>query len=67
MLEVEQHGRDVDTGDAVDERVMRLLDERDVAALETFDEPELPQRTAAVEHLRLHPLEEREELTAAPR
>ena len=62
--EVEQHGRDVDAGDAVDQRVVRLLDHRDVAALEPLDEPQLPERAAPVEQLGLHALEQREQLRA---
>jgi len=60
--EVEQDGGDVDTGDAVDEGVMGLLDEGDVAALQAFDEPQLPQGPAPVEQLGLEPLEQGEEL-----
>ena len=59
---VEEQRRDVDAGDAVDERVVRLLDQRDVAVFETFDEPDLPQRTFAVEELLLHARRERDQL-----
>ena len=65
--EVEQHGRDIDAGDAVDERVVRLLDQPDVAALEPLDEPQLPERPRPVEELRLDPRGEREQLLAAAR
>jgi hypothetical protein len=41
---------------------MRLLDECDVAVLETFDEPQLPERTITVEQLLLHAGRERDEL-----
>ena len=40
---------------------------RDVAALEPFDEPQLPQRARAVEQLRLDALEQREQLLARAR
>ena len=65
--EVEQDGRDVDAGHPVDERVVRLLDQPDVAAFEPLDEPQLPQRPGPVEELRLDPRGERQELLAAPR
>src|SRR5262249_45396468 len=51
----------------VDQRVMRLLDDRDVAALEPLDEPQLPQRAGAVERLGLHAFEQREQLRARSR
>ena len=54
-------------GDAVGERVVRLVDQADVlAAVDALDEPELPQRTVAVEHLPHEPLGQREQLPAAP-
>ena len=59
---VEQQGRDVDAGHAVDERVVRLLDERDVTVFEPLDEPQLPQRPLAVEQVLLHARRERDEL-----
>ena len=59
---VEEQRRDVDTRHTVDERVMRLLDERDVAVFEALDEPELPQRAFAVEELFLHACGERDQL-----
>ena len=63
--EVEEHGRDVDARDAVGERVVRLVDQPDVlAAVDALDEPELPQRVVAVEHLVHEPLGELEQLAA---
>ena len=59
---VEQHGGEVDAGDAVDERVVRLGDEREAVALEALDEPHLPQRLGAVERLRVDPRGERAQL-----
>ncbi len=41
---------------------MGLLDHRDVPTREPFDEPELPEGTAAVEELGLEPLEQGEQL-----
>ena len=44
---------------------MRLVDETDVlAAVDALDEPQLPQRTAAVEHLGHEPFGELEQLPA---
>ena len=40
---------DLDTHHAVDGGVMHLGDDADVAVLETLDDPQLPQRAAAVE------------------
>ena len=51
-LDVEQDGRDVDAGDAVDERVMGLRDQREAALAQSLDQPELPERLRAVEPLR---------------
>ena len=51
---VEQHGRDVDAGDPVDERVMGLRQHREAPVGEALDEPQLPQRPAAVERLGEH-------------
>ena len=66
--EVEQHGGDVDAGDAVGERVVRLVDQADVlAAVDALDEPQLPQRAVAVEHLHHEPLGELEQLAPAAR
>ena len=48
-LEVEDLGHQVDTHHAVDGGVMHLGDDADVAVLETLDDPQLPQRAAAVE------------------
>ena len=50
-VRVEQHGREVDAGDAVDERVVRLADQREAVALEALHEPHLPERLRAVEPL----------------
>ena len=59
---VEQQRRDVDAGDAVDQRVMGLLEERDVAALESLDHPDLPERVITVEESFLHARRQRDEL-----
>jgi hypothetical protein len=50
-LDVEQHRREVDPGDAVDHGVMGLGDQGEALALQALDQPELPQRFAAVELL----------------
>ena len=49
---VEQDGRDVHAGDAVDERVVGLGDEREAPAGHALHEPDLPQRLGAVQALR---------------
>ena len=64
-LEVEQHGREVDAGDAVDERVMGLGDQREAPVLEPLHEPQLPQRLRAVEPLGVDPGGERAQLLLA--
>ena len=64
-LEVEQHGREVDAGDAVDERVVRLGDQREAAVVEPLDEPQLPQRLRAVELLRVDARGQRAQLLLA--
>ena len=47
---VEQDGADVDRGDAVDQRVVHLGQERDaLAAGHALDDPELPQRARAIQ------------------
>ncbi len=51
LLEVEEDGGDVDAGDAVDERVVALADDREAVAVEALDQPQLPERLAAVELL----------------
>ncbi len=48
---VEQDRRDVNSGDAVDERVVGLGYQREALARETLDEPDLPQRLGAVQAL----------------
>ena len=60
--EVEQHRDDVDARDAVHERVVRLADEREAAALDALDQPDLPQRLVAVELLGEHAARERAQL-----
>ena len=50
-LEVEEDGGYVNPGDAVDERVVALADDREAVALEALDEPQLPERLRAVELL----------------
>ena len=42
---VEQHRRDVDAGDPVDERMMGLGQQREAVVGEPLDEPQLPHRT----------------------
>ena len=61
-LEVEQDGRQIDAGDAVDERVVGLEDEREAIVLEPFDQPALPQRLGAIELLGDDPARELEQL-----
>ena len=51
LLEVEEDGGDVDAGDAVDERVVALADDREAVAVEPLDQPQLPERLGAVELL----------------
>ena len=66
--EVEEHGGDVDAGDAVGEGVVRLVHEADVlAVVDTLDEPQLPQRSATVEHLHREPLGELAQLAPGSR
>ena len=50
-VEVEQHRRDVDAGDAVDQAVVRLGDQREAVVTDAVDQPQLPQRLGAVEPL----------------
>ncbi len=52
---VEQDADDVDSGDAVDERVVRLRDDREAVSSKPLHDPQLPQRLVAVEALREHP------------
>ncbi len=50
--EVEEHGGDVDAGDAVGEGVVGLVDQADVfAPIHPLHEPELPERLLTVEDL----------------
>ncbi len=49
--EVEQHRRQIDAGDAVDQRVVGLGDQREAVVLQALDQPHLPQRLGAVELL----------------
>ena len=51
-LHVEEDRGDVDAGDAVDEGVVGLGDQREAVLLEALDQPELPERLRAVERLR---------------
>ena len=51
LLDVEEDGGDVDAGDAVDQRVVALADDREAVAVEALDQPQLPERLAAVELL----------------
>ena len=66
-VRVEQHGRDVEGLDAVDERVVALGDEREAVALEPVDERELPQRLRAVQSLGEQPAREVLQLLLAAR
>ena len=50
-VEVEEDGGDVDAGDAVDQRVVALADDREAAVAQALDQPQLPERLAAVELL----------------
>ena len=50
-VEVEEDGRDVDAGDAVDEGVVALADDREAVAGQALDQPQLPERLRAVELL----------------
>ena len=50
-VEVEEDGGDVDPGDAVDQRVVALADDREAAVVQALDQPQLPERLAAVELL----------------
>ena len=49
--EVEQHRRQIDPRDPVDQRVVGLGDQREAVVLEALDQPHLPQRLGAVELL----------------
>ena len=62
---VEEDRGDVDSGDAVDQRVVGLADDREAAALEPLDQPQLPERLRAVELLGEDP--RGEDCAAAPR
>ena len=58
---------DVDAGDAVDEAVVRLGDDREAVLADALDEPELPQRLRAVEPLGEDAAGERPQLVLARR
>ena len=49
---VQQHHADADGGDAVDERVVHLGQQRGAVALEAVDHVQLPQRPRAVQPAR---------------
>jgi hypothetical protein len=66
-LHVEEDGRDVDPGDAVDEGVMSLGHERETLPRQPLDEPQLPERLRAVELLGEHPRGHVAELLLRPR
>ena len=51
LLGVEEDGGDVDPGDPVDEGVVALADDREAVPVEPLDQPQLPERLAAVELL----------------
>ena len=57
---------DVDAGDAVDERVVGLGQHREAVVGQALDQPQLPQRTAAVERLGEHAPGQPPELLLAP-
>ena len=59
---VEEHRGDVDAGDAVDERVVGLRQQRKAIVGQPLDEPQLPQGPSAVERLAEHPPREPLEL-----
>jgi hypothetical protein len=50
-VEVEEDGGDVHAGDAVDQRVVALADDREAVVVQALDQPQLPERLAAVELL----------------
>ena len=62
---VEQHGRDVDARDAVDERVMGLRQQREAVVGQALHQPQLPQRPAAIQCLREHAAREALQLVVA--
>ena len=66
--EVEERGGDVDPGDPVGERVVRLVDQPDVPVpVDALHEPQLPERVVTIEHLLEQPLRQRDELASAAR
>lgn len=50
-LGVEDHARDVDAGDPVDQSVVGLGEQCEAAVTETLDQPELPEGPAAIKSL----------------
>jgi hypothetical protein len=66
-LHVEQDGHEVDPGDAVDQRVVRLRDQGEAPALEPLHEPELPQGLGPVELLGVDAGRQRAQLQLRPR
>ena len=60
--EVEEHGGQVNSGDAVYERMVGLEHEREAPILHALHEPALPQWLAAVELLGCDPRDELEQL-----
>src|SRR6185295_19172858 len=54
-VDVEQHLAEVDGGDAVDEDLVGLGEQRDAAVLEPLYEVDLPQRTVGVQPARHDP------------
>ena len=65
--DVEQDLAEAGAGDAVDDRVVHLGQRRDAAALDALDEPELPERSGAVELVGHQPADQLVELLAATR
>ena len=64
--QVEEHGHEIDAGDAVDQGVVGLRDQRETVVLEAFYQPHLPQRLGAVELLGEDPRHETLQLRPRP-
>ena len=66
-VEVEEDGGDVDAGDAVDQRVVALADDREAVVGQALDQPQLPERLRAVELLGEDPRREVAQLLVGAR
>ena len=66
-VEVEEDRCYVNSGDAVDQAVVGLGDDREATSLDAVHQPDLPHRLAAVEPLREDPRRERSQLLLAAR